>query len=269
MELSSYWKEITLKPLEIRSGESFQFALIYHDGETIYNTPLSLKQVLKAREKAEDYWQEAGLPYGSVTIPDPGIQALIDSSIRNIWQAREIKDGLPVYQVGPTCYRGLWIVDGAFLLEAAALVGAGDDARAGVQYMLSKQSPSGAFEVLAKDYYKENGIVIWTCVRHAMLTQDKKWLSSVWPHLEKAVAYIKILREKSTEDPEWFCHGLMPPGEIDGGLSELTKGEYTNVYWNLLGLKAAIHAADWLGRPATSPGSTTRCSSIATRRAAA
>jgi len=243
-----YRAEITLKPLEIRAGESVQFALIYHGGETIYNTPLSLKQVLKAREKAEDYWQEAELPYGSVTIPDPGIQALIDSSIRNIWQAREIKDGLPAYQVGPTCYRGLWIVDGAFLLEAAALVGAGDDARAGVQYMLSKQSPSGAFEVLAKDYYKENGIVLWTCVRHAMLTQDKKWLSSVWPQLEKAVAYIKILREKSKEDPEWLCHGLMPPGEIDGGLSELTKGEYTNVYWNLLGLKAAIHAADWLGR---------------------
>jgi len=27
----------------------------------------------------------------------------VDSSKRNIWQAREIKRRLPVFQVGPTC----------------------------------------------------------------------------------------------------------------------------------------------------------------------
>ena len=38
------------------------------------------------------------------------------------------------------------------------------------------ESRSGAFEVLSPQYYKENGIVLWTSVRHAMLTQDKSWL---------------------------------------------------------------------------------------------
>ena len=46
-----------------------------------------------------------------------------ETRCRNIWQAREIKKGLPAFQVGPTCYRGLWIVDGAFILEAATIVG--------------------------------------------------------------------------------------------------------------------------------------------------
>ena len=50
------------------------------------------------------------------------------------WQAREIKKGLPAFQVGPTCYRGLWIVDGAFLLEAATIVGPGSEARSGIAY---------------------------------------------------------------------------------------------------------------------------------------
>ena len=45
--------------------------------------------------------------------------------------------------------------------------------------------------MLCPQYYKENGIVLWTCVRHAQLTQDKAWLESVWPKLEKAAAYIK------------------------------------------------------------------------------
>ena len=78
-------------------------------------------------------------------MPDPLIQGLVDSSIRNIWQAREIKDGLPAFQVGPTVYRNLWIVDGAFLLEAATILGAGDEARNGIRYTLKQQKPSGAF----------------------------------------------------------------------------------------------------------------------------
>ena len=42
-----------------------------------------------------------------------------DACARNIQQAREIKDGRKTFQVGPTVYRGLWVVDGNFLLEAA------------------------------------------------------------------------------------------------------------------------------------------------------
>ena len=238
---------MTLKSVTVAPGSTVRFAVAYCGGEAIVPEPSTLQRVLSARTEAEAYWRQAALPFDRIVIPDRGIQALIDSSIRNIWQAREIKEGLPAFQVGPTCYRGLWIVDGAFLLEAAAMLGAGEEARAGVQYMLSKQSPSGAFELLRKHYYKENGIVLWTCVRHAILTQDKDWLRSVWPRLEKTVAYIKTLREHASEDPAWFCQGLIPPGFIDGGLLESDRGEYTNVYWNLLGLKAAAGAARWLG----------------------
>ena len=140
------------------------------------------QQAMAARERAVAYWEKAPLPYGRIEVPDAGIQALVDSSIRNIWQAREIKNGLPAFQVGPTCYRGLWIVDGAFLLEAATMLGAGDQARNGVAYELTHQKPDGRIEVM-KNYWKENGIVLWTCVRHAQLTQDKAWLESVWPKL--------------------------------------------------------------------------------------
>jgi hypothetical protein len=42
---------------------------------------------------------------------------------RNILQARERKNGKLTFQVGPTVCRGLWVVDGNFILEAARYLG--------------------------------------------------------------------------------------------------------------------------------------------------
>ena len=126
-----------------------------------------MPQALADRERTVAYWEKSSLPFGRVQVPDAGIQALVDSSIRNIWQAREIKNGLPVFQVGPTCYRGLWIVDGAFLLEAAAMVGAGQEARSGITYTLAQQKPSGAFEVLARATTRRTG----SCSGRACVTR--------------------------------------------------------------------------------------------------
>jgi hypothetical protein len=170
----------------------------------------------------------------------------VDSSIRNIWQAREIKQGLPAFQVGPTCYRGLWIVDGAFLLEAAAIVGAGQEARNGVAYELTFQKPDGRIEVMG-NFSKENGIVLWTCVRHAQLTQDKAWLESIWPQLARVAGHIQTLRQRTLQNDTPLDDGLVPPGFPDGGLGGV-HAEYTNPYWNLLGLRAFIQGARWLGK---------------------
>ncbi|MGA2253354.1 MAG: hypothetical protein ABSG53_01725 [Thermoguttaceae bacterium] len=239
-------KQFPLETLTLPAGKTATFFVLYSGGGTIVASPSTLEQAATAREHAVAYWQRAPLPYGRVQVPDAGIQALIDSSIRNIWQAREIKKGLPAFQVGPTCYRGLWIVDGAFLLEAAAMLGAGDQARNGVAYELTNQKTDGRIEVMPS-YWKENGIVLWTCVRHAQLTQDKAWLESEWPKLLRIVEYIRLLRTKTLENNSPLDDGLQPPGFPDGGIGGV-QYEYTNIYWNLLGLKAFVQAAHWLGK---------------------
>ena len=245
-------RAIQLEGLTVAAGEGAAFFVLYSGGGSIVIEPASVEQARACRERAVAYWQSTSLPFGRVQVPDAGIQGLVDSSIRNIWQAREIKQGLPVFQVGPTCYRGLWIVDGAFLLESAAMLGAGQEARHSIAYTLGQQKPTGAFEVLSPQYYKENGIVLWTCVRHALLTQDQAWLASVWPRLEKAAGYIRELRGRSLEDDTPLDDGLNPPGEIDGGLSGQATGfkrpEFSNVHWNLAGLRAFIQGARWLGK---------------------
>ncbi len=243
---------IQLEPLTIAAGRRAEFFVLHCGGGSIAVEPTTLSRARACRRRAVAWWEKGPLPFGRVEVPDAGIQALVDSSIRNIWQAREIKSGLPVFQVGPTCYRGLWIVDGAFLLEAATMIGAGKEARSGITYMLQQQKPSGAFEVLSPHYFKENGIVLWACARHALLTQDPAWLESVWLQLERAAGHILTLRRRSLENDTALDDGLHPPGEIDGGLSGLATGfnraEFSNTHWNLVGLRALVEAARWLGK---------------------
>ena len=240
---------MTLSPLKIEPGKTVSFAAVYCGGGRVDATPMTTQDAGKSAAGNVDFWKTAALPYDRVVVPDENIQALFDSSIRNIWQAREIKNGLPAFQVGPTCYRMLWIVDGAFILEAATMLGAGDQARAGIDYEFTFQQPDGRFELLPR-FFKENGIVLWTWTRHARLTQDKEWLRSIWPKLEKTVAFIKRLRKESYQDASPLNDGLMPPGGVDGGINGDHQYEYSNVYWNLTGLKAAIDAARWLGKDA-------------------
>jgi len=237
-----------LEPVKVEAGQTKTFYIKYSNGKPAPGSPGSMEEVLASRTNAIDFWEKRSqLPFDRIQVPDPGISALIESSVRNIWEAREIKGGLPVFQVGPTCYRGLWIVDGAFLLEAAAMLGAGDQARNGVASELKVQKPDGRIQSLTADFWKENGLVIWTCVRHAQLTQDKAWLESVWPKLQLVAEFIKDLRKETLSNQSLLDDGMNPAGTLDGGIGG-PADEYTNSYWNLTGLKSLIQAAHWLGK---------------------
>jgi hypothetical protein len=216
------------------------------------NRPAAVPTAAEAcalRDAASRWWSTSNLPFETIQIPDAGVQAMIESCVRNIWQAREIKNGKPAFHVGPTVYRGLWVVDGSFLLEAAAILDRAKEARAGVEYMLSHQKPDGSFALLDPHFWKENGIVLWAVTRHASLTQDKAWLRAQWPALQRTVKAMERLRSKTLKDPQAPNYGLLPGGQVDGGIDnrEALKAEYSNTHWSLTGLNAAIAAAHWLG----------------------
>ncbi len=225
------------------------------DRHGIEEAPCNNTFLRDARLRAIEAWNHQQLPYGILLVPDERIQALIDSSVRNIYQARDIQNGLPAFHVGPTCYRQLWIVDGAFLLETATLLGRAQEARAGLDYMLGFQDEDGGFQLKAR-YWKEAGIVLWTVMRHARLTGDLEWLRSVWPRIEQVVNFLRTLREREeAADPTSPIHRLAPYGDIDGGVSNMSDAErmpeFSNAYWILVGLKAAAEAAALLGEDKT------------------
>ena len=237
---------LRLEEVTIPAGAERWLALGTARGTDARPLPGDVAAAKALRASAEKFWQEVDLPYGRIEVPDPGIQAQLDSSIRNIYQAREIKQGLPAFQVGPTCYRGLWVVDGSFLLESVAFLGRTDEARNGIRYLLGFQRDDGAIMIM-DGHLKETGIAFWAVARHARLTNDKAWLRDVWPQIEKGFQYIRTLRQKASADPKAPIYRLLPEGFSDGGLGG-TNPEYTNVYWTLVGLKAAVDAARWLGR---------------------
>lgn len=229
---------------ELPAGGERALAFGVGRGRAAAAVPATVAGALALLARAERFWREAALPYGHLEVPDAQIQALLDSSIRNIYQAREIKGGLLAFQVGPTCYRGLWVVDGSFLLDAVTMLGRADEARSGIRYLLGFQRKDGGI-MLIDGHWKETGIALWAVSRHARLTGDKKWLAEVWPKVEQAVAFIQAMRKLPPADAP--NAGLVPDGFSDGGLAGRVP-EYTNVYWTLVGLRAIADAARWLGK---------------------
>jgi hypothetical protein len=231
-------------PVALAAGEEHQFAIAVDRGGSLPGEPLlNLGRVRVSRKAAQRYWEKLDLPYHHLQVPDPGVQDLIDSATRNIYQAREIKNGLPAFQVGPTCYRGLWVVDGSFLLEAVTYLGRANETRDGIRYLMSFQRPDGGF-MLIDGHWKETGIVLWAVARHAQLTGDKNWLREVWPKVERGFGFIRQMRRMPAKGAP--NADLIPDGFSDGGLAG-KNAEYTNIYWTLAGMQAAVEAAAWLG----------------------
>jgi hypothetical protein len=195
------------------------------------------------QKRAVTFWSEASLPFDRITVPDKPVQSLLDSCIRNIYQAREIRDGRPAFQVGPTCYRGTWAADGPFILEAITYLGRANEVRAGLEQQVDKDSGPGGV-----GFSKKSGLRLWMIRRHAQLTGDRRWLGRMWPRVQREVHQIIEYRKMTRDDPKQANYGLMPIGFGDGGLGGQHR-EYTSVYWTLAGLKAAIWMAEELHDP--------------------
>ena len=93
--------------------------------------------------EAREFWKN-WKPFGTTNWSFPGRHGdFLTACARNIQQAREVKNDRLVFQVGPTQYRGLWIVDGNFLLEAARYLGYDQAADKGLRSEWTKQAESG------------------------------------------------------------------------------------------------------------------------------
>ena len=136
---------VTFNPLNLKPNEEKTLAFAVNIGSSALQLPASAQELTDLEAKAVQFWNSYPLPYNHITVSDTAVQDLLWSCIRNIYQAREIKNGLPAFQVGPTCYRGLWIIDGSFLLESQTFLGNIPDVRNGIEYMLSFQHKDGSF----------------------------------------------------------------------------------------------------------------------------
>lgn len=236
--LRLYFPERRFEP-----GEKEQVLVGFYRGREA-EAPVSVETAREKLGKAIHYWkEELDLPFDRIRLPDPAVQGLLDSCIRNIYQARELRNGEPAFQVGPTCYRGTWAADGPFILEAVTYLGRGHEARAGLELQVEADEGPGGVA-----FSKKSGLRLWMILRHWQLTSDEAWLDKMWPKVQFNVEKIIEYRRMTMKDPSQANYGLMPIGFGDGGLGGRHR-EYTNVYWTLAGLKAAIAIAEQLEKP--------------------
>ena len=221
-----------------------------------------LKEGLEAPDRllaeAREYWQNWKPFEGNVGWQLPGRQGeFLVACARNLQQAREEKEGRITFQVGPTVYRGLWVVDGNFILEAARYLGYDREAQQGLEATWKHQeADGGVFAGGGREHWKDTGIAIFTLVRQAELSQEWSYFREMQPSVMRAVKFLASLRDKARSDGSVNGrYGLLAPGFGDGGLGGV-RSEFTNTLWVLAGLKALTEAIERLGLP--DPGGTRR-----------
>ncbi len=199
--------------------------------------------------EATAYWQN-WRPFGdnvAWSLPESHNDFLV-SCARNIQQAREVRDGCGVFQVGPTVYRGLWIVDGNFILEAARYLGYDKEAEDSLRAEWAQQLPTGHVVASAgSEHWKDTGIAMFTLVRQCELAQDWSLFREFEPNVSKAVEFLIRLRSSAKAgNSSNGRYGLLAPGFPDGGIGGV-HSEFTNTLWCLAGIRAVVDAGTRLG----------------------
>ncbi len=200
--------------------------------------------------ETREFWSK-WKPFGSTDWSYPQKHGeFLTACARNIQQAREVKNRRLVFQVGPTVYRGLWIVDGNFLLEAARYLGYDQEADQGLRSEWSKQADSG--QVIAAsggEHWKDTAIAMFTLVRQCELKQDWSLFHELEPNVSRAIDFLVGLRDQARSGKSTNGrYGLLAPGFADGGIDGV-RSEFTNTVWTLAGLRAVAAAARQQGIP--------------------
>lgn len=195
-------------------------------------------------DEVRAWWQKWQAFSAPVTWSLPGIQGdFLTACARNIQQAREVKNGRLVFQVGPTVYRGLWIVDGNFILEAARYLGFDDAADQGLLSEWNQQVASG--QIIAsggKEHWKDTAIAMFTLVRACELKQDWSLLRRLAPNVGHAIEFLIQLRDDARKgNSPNGRYSLLAPGFPDGGIGGVCF-DFTNTLWTLAGLRAVARA---------------------------
>jgi len=222
-----------------------QFFRFPQEGQPLEKISAGLAEPDQLLAEAREFWR-AWRPFGEpVSWSLPGLHGeFLTASARNILQARERKNGRLTFQVGPTVYRGLWVVDGNFILEAARYMGHDAEARQGLETTWALQEKDGGiFAGAGREHWKDTGIAMFTLVRQAELSQDWSYFRRMAPNVLRGVEFLRGLCAKAVaEGSASGRYGLFPKGMGDGGLGGL-RDEFTNTLWVLAGLKAVEQAA--------------------------
>ena len=200
------------------------------------------------RKRALRWWKDQRIiPRSPISVGDSTIQFLLDANLRNLYQAREKVDGFLQFQPGPSVYRGLWVGDVVLSGLPSLMFGDTLSLRLMLENAFRFQLPTGQINVMVPTAsLSETPFVLTAMIWYAWMRNDEAWLRTCWVRLRDGIRWIRSMREETMRDEGAPYRGLMPPGFVDGGISNLT-ADYGTVFWSLTALELAAEAAQRLG----------------------
>lgn len=190
-------------------------------------------------------------------VPPEG-QPVVDSLRTALAHMLVSRDG-PALQPGTRSYARSWVRDGAMMVEGLLRLGQDRVARDFVQWFAPYQFQSGkvpcCVDKRGADPVPENdshGQLIFAVAQLYRYTHDKAQLQRLWPHVERAAAYMEILRQSertpvNREAGREAFWGLMPASISHEGYSAKPMHSYWDNFWALRGYKDAAYLAAELG----------------------
>ncbi|MBW8875191.1 MAG: discoidin domain-containing protein [Acidobacteria bacterium] len=169
------------------------------------------------------------------------------------------RDG-PALRPGVRSYARTWIRDGALISSALLRAGHAAEVRELIEWFAPYQFPSGkvpcCVDARGADPVPENdshGEFVFLVAEYWRYTGDTALVEKVWPHVEKAVAYVDELRRQRRTDEyrqtgKLKFFGLLPESISHEGYSAHPVHSYWDDFFALKGLKDAVDLATALGR---------------------
>lgn len=236
-------------PLQLQDRGSSWLVTLSGASDALLRLPQEGQAVLAAVEgeallaETRAFWQQWKPFAGGAqwSLPRPYMDFL-EACSRNILQAREERNGRITFQVGPTCYRGLWVVDGHFILEAARYLGYHQEALDGLDTTWTYQKASGAVTAGGgEDHIKDTAIAMFSTVRQAELSQRPEVARRRSVEMIRGLKFLTEMRRRGSQEATAVGrYGLHAMSFGDGGLPKCN--EFTNALWILAGVQAAAGA---------------------------
>lgn len=201
-------------------------------------------------EQSRRRWGQIEIPFDHITVGDPAIQAMIDSSLRTLYQGREVINDHPQFNSSFSLYRGIWAGDAIYITHLADQLGDSVRARQTLDALFSHQRPDGIIDELhPQQIHRTTAEVIWAVERDAQISGDWEYARAKWPQIVRGVTALRALRDQTLHKGDVPYAGMFPPGFSDGGILDIG-AEYSTVYCAITGISAAERIANHLGHPA-------------------
>jgi hypothetical protein len=189
----------------------------------------------------------------------PAAQPLVDSLHTALAQLLITRDG-PILRPGTRAYARSWIRDGAMISEALLRLGHGKVAADYLRWYAAYQFQNGKIPCCVDrrgaDPVPENdspGEFIFLAGEVYRYQRDRALLEAMWPHVERAAAYLETLRQSglagaSLDPAQRAFYGLLPASISHEGYAAQPMHSYWDDFWALKGYDAAQAIALVLGR---------------------